>query len=138
VRRPGAGGAPEIATAAKEVTIIVKQSQRTFVEKLDFVTSSGYAAHSNRKSASLPAGRGATTVITDRAIFRSDPETRELVLTSLHPGVSLQQARQASGWSLREAANVAVTPAPTGAELTALRDLHARTAAAHRGLASVE
>src|SRR5262249_36335891 len=82
VRLPGAGGAPEIATAAKQVTIIVKQSKRTFVEKLDFVTSSGYQARFNGKSAGLAAGRSATTVITDLGIFQSDPETRELVLIS--------------------------------------------------------
>lgn len=134
VRLPGAGGAPEIATAARQVTIIVKQSKRTFVEKLDFVTSSGYTAQVNGGRSGLAAGRGATTVITDLGVLRSDPETRELVLTSLHPGVSREQAREASGWPLREATHVNVTTAPSAGELTSLRDLQARTAAAHGGL----
>ena len=134
VRLPGAGGAPEIATAAKEVTIIVKQSTRTFVEKLDFVTSSGYNGRSNGAKSGLVAGRGKTTVITDLGILESDPETRELVLTALHPGISLEEARNASGWKLREAAQIDVTSAPTASELAALRDLQARTAAAHGGL----
>jgi len=138
VRLPGAGGAPEIATAAKEVTIIVKQSKRTFVEKLDFVTSSGYTGHGNGTRSGLAAGRGATTVITDLGILQSDPATHELVLAALHPGVSLDDARAASGWKLREAAQLDVTAAPSPAELEALRDLQARTAAAHGGLGTAE
>ena len=130
VRLPGAGGAPEIATAAKEVTIIVKQTKRTFVEKLDFVTSSGFIEPGGNASW-LSAGRRATTVISDLGILVSDAQTRELVLTSLHPGVSLAEAREASGWSLRVATTLGVTPAPTERELAALRDLRARTAAAH-------
>ena len=138
VRLPGAGGAPEIATAAKEVTIIVKQSKRTFVEKLDFVTSSGYTGRGNGTRSGLAAGRGATTVITDLGILQSEPATHELVLTALHPGVSVDDARAASGWKLREAAQLDVTAAPSPAELDALRDLQARTAAAHGGLGTAE
>jgi glutaconate CoA-transferase subunit B len=138
VRLPGAGGAPEIATAAREVTIVVRQSKRTFVQNLDFVTSSGYGARPNAKHSGLPAGRGATTVITDLGILRSDPATRELVLTALHPGVSLDKARAESGWKLREAPNLDVTQPPTAGELAALRDLHSRTAAAHGDLGMAE
>lgn len=134
VRLPGAGGAPEIATAAKEVTIILKQSKRTFVETLDFVTSSGYTSRVSGARSGLAAGRGATTVISDLGVLRADPETRELVLTALHPGVSLDEARNSCGWKVREAAQIDVTPAPSANELAALRDLHARTAAAHDGL----
>jgi len=136
VRLPGAGGAPEIATAAKEVTIIVKQSPRTFVEQLDFVTSSGYNFRAHGRHSGLAAGRGATMVITDLGILHSDARTRELELTSLHPGVSLREARDSSGWQLREAPNLAVTPPPTASELAALRDLQARTVAAHGGWAT--
>ncbi|MFZ0737472.1 MAG: CoA-transferase subunit beta [Candidatus Acidiferrales bacterium] len=138
VRLPGAGGAPEIATAAKEVAIILKQSKRTFVEKLDFVTSSGYPGGPGENGKSGVRGRGATTVITDLGIMLSDPLTHELVLTSLHPGVAEQQVRDATGWELRVAPNLKITPEPTAKELAALRDLHARTAAAHGTSASVE
>lgn len=132
VRLPGAGGAPEIATSAKEVIIIMKQSRRTFVEKLDFVTSCGYIDASNNGSRGpFARGRGPTTVITDLAIFASDVNTRELTLRSLHPGVSVEQVRSATSWPLQSAAQLSLTPAPTPAELAALRDLHARTAAAH-------
>lgn len=138
VRLPGAGGAPEIATAAKEVAIILKQSKRTFVEKLDFVTSSGYFPNSNGPETNGRRGRGPTTVITDLGIMVSDPTTRELVLTALHPGVSVEQAKNETGWALRVAPNPEITPKPNARELAALRDLHARTAAAHGSAASTE
>jgi glutaconate CoA-transferase, subunit B len=131
IRLPGAGGAPEIATAAKEITIILKHSPRAFVEKLDFVTSSGYVDGSGPRSAAARRGRGPTVVITDLGVMNSDPATRELVLTALHPGVTLDQVRNATSWELKVAPKLEVSARPTLCELTALRDLHARTAAAH-------
>ena len=108
VRLPGAGGAPEIARSSKEVIVIVRQSRRTFVEKLDFLTS---------------VGERTSAVITDLAILRPDPATRELTLSSLHPGVSVEDVRAATGWALRCAPGVGVTPPPNAQELDALRSL---------------
>jgi glutaconate CoA-transferase subunit B len=140
VRLPGAGGAPEIASAAKEVAIILKQTRRAFVEKLDFVTSSGYyAAASGGVNGKLgPRGRGPTTVITDLGILRSDASTGELVLSAVHPGITEQQVRDATGWELKVEAKLETTRPPEAAELAALRDLHARTAAAHGSAGTVE
>jgi glutaconate CoA-transferase subunit B len=138
VRLPGAGGAPEIVTAAKEVAIILKHSKRSFVDKLDFVTSSGFSDQQIGTGPSRGRGRGPTTVISDLGILVSDPSTRELVLTSLHPGATVDQVKEATGWALRVASNVEITPEPSAAELAALRDLHARTAAAHGVAASAE
>jgi len=139
VRLPGAGGAPEIATSSKEVTIILRQSKRAFVERLDFVTSSGYVnAPASGAVHSAALGRGPTTVITDLGVLANSPEDRELELTAVHPGITVEQVREATGWDLRVAENVGVTPAPSAAELAALRDLHARTAAAHGALAAGE
>jgi len=137
-RLPGAGGAPEIATAAKEVAIILKHSKRAFVEKLDFVTSSGYFENANGNGRGPKRGRGPTTVISDLGIIVSDPATNELVLRSVHPGISVEQVKDATGWELKTAARVEVTQTPTAAELAMLRDLHARTAAAHGGAANSE
>ncbi len=131
VRLPGAGGAPEIATASKEVTIILKHSVRALVEKLDFVTSSGYVDEPIGEGHSARRGRGPTTVITDLGVMNSDPATRELVLTALHPGIALEQVQRATGWKLNVAPKLEVTSRPTVCELAALRDLYARTAAAH-------
>lgn len=138
VRLPGAGGAPEIATAAKHVNIILKQSKRNFVERLDFVTSSGLYGEGRGNSNALKHGRGPTTVITDLGIMAATPQCRELVLQSVHPGVAVEQVKEETGWDLRVADHVRQTPAPTTQELVALRDLHARTAAAHGAVAASE
>jgi glutaconate CoA-transferase subunit B len=134
VRLPGAGGASEIATASKEVWIILKQNKRTFVEKLHFVTSAGHGEATRGKPLQ---GRGPTVVITDLGILEPDPETLEFTLVALHPGVTVEQARAATGWSLKVAAHVETTPEPTALELAALRELYARTEAAH-GAATTE
>ena len=123
VRLPGAGGAPEIASAAKKIWIIAKHSKRMFVEKLDFCTS----AAGNLGGTRLEP----TTVISDLGVMMADAVTGELTLTALHPGATVEQAKEATGWDLKVAAKLDVTPAPTDAELTALRDLYARTEAAH-------
>src|SRR5476651_2431418 len=90
VRLPGAGGAPEIATSSKEVWIILKQSTRTFVESLHFVTSSGHPPYRADRLATTPRapirGRGPTVVITDLGILAPDPLTSEFTLVGLHPG----------------------------------------------------
>jgi glutaconate CoA-transferase subunit B len=138
VRLPGAGGAPEIATAAKEVAIILKQGKRAFVEKLDFVTSSGYYPGASGNGKAGTRGRGPTTVITDLGIMSSDPTTGELLLTAVYPGITVGQVKDATGWQLKVAPTVETTPEPAENELHALRDLHARTAAAHGSAAATE
>ena len=117
VRMPGAGGAPHIAANAKEIVIIVRQDLKTFVSRLDFVTT--------------PHCSGPTTVITDLGILEADPETGELVLTCRYQGVTLDQIRQATGWPLRFADQVDEVPPPEGRELRVLRDLNERTRMAH-------
>lgn len=139
VRLPGAGGASEIATASKEVWIVLNQNKRTFVENLHFVTSAGHkpgvgvAVENGGSGHGRHAirGRGPTMVITDLGVLVPDPETSEFTLVALHPGVSVDQARAATGWELRAAENLEETPAPTAFELAALRDLYARTESAH-------
>jgi len=128
VRLPGAGGAPEIAAQAGEVFLVLAQSPRTFVSKLDVVTTVGFGAGGNDRQRLGFTGWGPTAVVTELGILRPDPETRELVLTELHPGVSRDQAIAATGWPLRVAANVKPTDDPTDAELSALRSIEARTA----------
>lgn len=113
VRLPGAGGAPEIAGSAGEVYIILRQSLRTFVDKLDFVTSVGHLDGGDaRERAGLP-GRGPTVIITDLGILTAHPETREFQLSSLHPGVALEAVREATGWELKIAEDLVETPPPS-------------------------
>jgi glutaconate CoA-transferase, subunit B len=130
VRLPGAGGAPEIAAMAREVIVIIRQSSRTFVERLDFRTSVGYGAGpGDRERLGMP-GRGPTIVITDLGVLEPDPETRELTLTRVHPGVSADQAREQTGWPLRVSEDLEETDPPTDEELSELRRLRATLKAA--------
>jgi glutaconate CoA-transferase, subunit B len=122
-RLPGAGGAPEIAAAAGRVIVIVKQSPRTFVEQVDFVTSVGYGPTGRERQA---RGAGPTLVITDHGVLEPDPETNELTLTRLHPGVTVEEARKATGWELKVADSIKPLGPPTDVELTALRRLRNR------------
>jgi glutaconate CoA-transferase subunit B len=131
LRLPGAGGAPEIAAHAGRVLITVRHSTRVFVERLDFVTSVGFGQGAGDRERLGLRGAGPTQVLTDLGTMEPDPVTCELTLTACHPGVTVEQVRAATGWPLKVADHVATTPAPTAQELTALRELHARTREAH-------
>jgi len=123
VRLPGAGGAPEIAASCGEVIVIVRQSKRAFVEKVDFVTSVGHGDGAGSRERLGLRGKGPTKVITDLGILEPDPETFELTLTHLHPGVTVEQAKEATGWDLQVADDLRTTEPPTPGELEALREL---------------
>ncbi|WP_320669429.1 CoA-transferase subunit beta [Patulibacter defluvii] len=134
-RLPGAGGAPEIASGCGEVVIIAPHDRRTLVERLDFVTTVGHGdgrdeqgqPRSGLDRAALGLrGRGPTAVITDLGVLEPDPTTKELTLVQLHPGVTVEQAREATGWPLRVADQPTITPEPSARELSALRELVAR------------
>jgi len=99
VRLPGAGGAPEIAASCGEVFVVTRQSHRSFVDQVDFVTSLGHGRGSGERAKLGLRGGGPTLVITDLGLLRPRPGTGELVLTQLHPGVELDQVRDATGLS---------------------------------------
>ena len=131
-RLPGAGGAPEIAAATRETIIVLRHSPRTFVEQLDFVTTVGHATGGRSREALGFRGGGPSRVITDLGVLEPDSETRELVLTCVHQGVTVEDVRRSTGWKLRVAGDVLTLPAPSPEELGMLRELQARTQAAHR------
>jgi glutaconate CoA-transferase subunit B len=130
VRLPGAGGAPEIAASCGEVFMIVRQTRRAFVNRVDFVTSVGYGHGPGHREKLGLRGRGPVRIITDLGILEPDPDTCELTLTTLHPGVGIEQARQATGWDLRVADQLATTEPPTEQELAVLRRLTGKEAPA--------
>jgi glutaconate CoA-transferase subunit B len=109
-RLPGAGGAPEIARGCPEVVVIAPHSRRTFVPELDFRTTSGERT---------------TAVVTDLGVLEPGGDG-ELTLTAVHPGVTVEQVRDATGWDLRVADDLATTAPPTGEERAALEELLAR------------
>jgi glutaconate CoA-transferase subunit B len=128
VRLPGAGGAPDIAASCGEIVIMLRQSTRTFVNRLDFVTSVGHLEGGDSRARLGLRGRGPTAVITDLGVLTPDPLTKELLLTSLHPGVTMEQAAAATGWPLKAVPQPTLTAPPSAHELRALRDLQTRTA----------
>ena len=124
-RLPGSGGACEIAINARQVFVIMRQSNRSFVERIDFRTSPGNlggaeaAARTRRDQGWL--GRGPSVVVTDLGIYHFDDDG-EMRLDSLHPGATLEQARETIGWDVKVAADVATTPAPSDDELSLIRE----------------
>jgi glutaconate CoA-transferase subunit B len=128
---PGGGGAPEIATSCYEIFIIMAQGKRSFVDKLDFVTSIGHVSGSDSRAKLGVKTKGPTKLITDLALFEPNPETKEMTVVSIHPGVTREQIQENSGWPIKFAAKVAETAPPTQRELEVLRELHARTNRAH-------
>jgi glutaconate CoA-transferase, subunit B len=132
-RLPGGGGAPEIASSAQEIYITMAQSKRGMVETIDFFTSFGHGTGGNHRQRLGMKTKGPTLLITDLAIWKPDPATKEFTVVSLHPGVTRDDVQASCGWVVKFADDLAVTSAPTALELTTLRDLQARTKAAHSG-----
>ncbi len=131
VRLPGGGGAPEIATQCGQIFITMAQSQRTFVERLEFVTSLGHGQGGDHRRRLGIHTSGPTKLITDLCVMEPDAVTREMTVVSMHPGVTREQLQASTGWPLRYAANVDETPPPNERELSVLRDLQQRTKRAH-------
>ncbi|MEA2992755.1 MAG: glutaconate CoA-transferase, subunit [Alphaproteobacteria bacterium] len=131
VRLPGGGGAPEIASSCGEIFIIMAQGKRSFVDKIDFITSLGHGEGGDHRARLGLKTKGPTKLVTDLCIFEPDPATKEMTVVSIHPGVTREKIQDNTGWTVRYAAQVGETPPPTALELEALRALHARTAAAH-------
>jgi glutaconate CoA-transferase subunit B len=124
-RLPGSGGACEIAINARQVFVIMRQSKRSFVDRIDFRTSPGNlggaeaAARARREQGWL--GSGPTVVVTDLGIYHFD-ESGEMRLDSIHPGATLDQVRDTIGWDPKVAEPLATTPAPTADELRLIRE----------------
>jgi glutaconate CoA-transferase, subunit B len=132
-RLPGAGGAPEIALHAKQIFVVLKQSPRSFVAKLDFCTSAGFFNGYGERARRAIAGAGPQVVITDLGVLKPAADSQELTLVARYENVSVDKIRQATGWPLAIADNIDVVATPTADELRVLRDLYKRTEIAHAG-----
>jgi glutaconate CoA-transferase, subunit B len=124
VRLPGAGGAPEIAACCQRVIVMIRQSHRTFVERLDFRTSVGFGDGVGDRERFGLRGAGPTLVITDLGVLEPSA-TGELTLVEVHPGVDVAEVQAATEWDLAVCPDIAVSEAPTVEELAALRALQA-------------
>jgi glutaconate CoA-transferase subunit B len=123
VRFPGSGGANDLASLCWRILVVTNHDPRRFVEKLDFVTTPGYLTGPGaREQAGLPAGTGPYRVITDLAVMGYHDQTRRMQVLSLHPGVTLEQVRAATGFGLEVADPLGVTQPPSDEELRILRE----------------
>jgi len=125
VRLPGAGGAPEIASSSREVVVVVRQTPRTFVDRVDFTTSVGFGRGPGDRQRLGLIGAGPRTVITDLGVLSPNPTTCELTLVSVHPGSTPEQARAATGWPLAVSSSLTTTDPPSERELSELHRLEA-------------
>ncbi len=122
VRLPGSGGSAEIAAWANRTYLITPHQKRRFPEKCDFVTGAGFLGGGSARKSSGVRGGGPQAVVTDIGILEPD-ERGELILTALHPGRSVEEARANTGWALRASDSPGETEAVSPAELTLLREL---------------
>lgn len=120
VRLPGSGGACEIAINARRVFVIMPQSKRSFVERIDFTTSPGHLGGGRPRHW---LGSGPTVVVTGLGEYGFDEATGEMELRALHPGVTLEEARENTGWDLRVSPELRTTPPPTDDELRLIAEL---------------
>ncbi len=131
VRLPGSGGASEIALSCKEVFIVMRQNERSFVEKLDFLTSLGHGDGSGERQAMGLKGKGPTLIVTDLCVMKPNEKNGEFMVVALHPGTTRETVRQNTGWDVKFSDRLEETSPPRDEELAILRDLAARTAQAH-------
>jgi glutaconate CoA-transferase, subunit B len=122
VRLPGSGGACEIAIHARQILVIMRQAQRSFVERLDFRTSPGHSGDAAHDAARGWHGSGPTSVVTDLATYGFDEETGEMTLRTTHPGVTPDDVRANMGWEPRVVAEPGETPPPSTEELRLIRE----------------
>jgi glutaconate CoA-transferase subunit B len=121
VRLPGSGGSMEIAAWANRCYIITPHQKRRFPEKVHFRTSAGYLGGRSEREAAKLRGAGPLAVVTDLGVMEPD-ESGELILSALHPGVRVEQARENTGWDLKVASTLKTTDPLTAQELGILRD----------------
>ncbi len=124
VRLPGSGGAAEIAAHAQRTIVMARLGARSFPAAVDFVTSPGHRYRGTPRRAfgtSLP-GAGPVKVITDRAVLEPEPDTGELTVTALYPGITFDDVARDVGWPLRACPTPLTVDPPTQAELTHLRE----------------
>ncbi len=122
VRLPGSGGACEIAIHARQILVIMRQAQRSFVDRIDFRTSPGHSGDPAHDAARGWHGSGPTSVVTDLATFGFDAATGEMMLRTVHPGVTIDDVRAAMGWAPKVGDDLGETPPPTDDELRLLRE----------------
>jgi glutaconate CoA-transferase subunit B len=124
VRLPGSGGAAEIAIHARRTLVVSRLNRRAFPERVDFITSPGHRSRDlrTRRQLGMP-GAGPVKVVTDKGILEVDPDSGELVLAALYPGISADEVRAGVGWPLHARSSLDPVDPPTTNELVLLREV---------------
>ncbi len=123
VRLPGSGGAPEIAASCREVIVVMRQRLRAFVSAVDFVTSVGHGSGPGDRRRLGLRGAGPQRVITDLGVLEPDPDSAEMIVTALHPGITIEQMRAETGWEIEVSPDLKLTAPPSETELATLRGM---------------
>jgi glutaconate CoA-transferase subunit B len=121
IRLPGSGGAADIATMAKRCIIIMNHERRRFPPRVHYITSPGFGDGGDWRSRNGLIGGGPHRVITSMGIFSFDASTQEMMLAANHPGVSIENIKNETGWPLQMSPDIQETAAPTDDELSAIR-----------------
>jgi glutaconate CoA-transferase subunit B len=122
IRLPGSGGACEIAINAKETLMIMRLSRRSFVERLDFLTSPGHLDGGDSRAKMSYPGSGPSLVITDKALFDFNNPDREMTLIELAPGESVESVQEVVGWEVRVSPDLKDMSPPEVEELQIIRE----------------
>jgi len=121
VRLPGSGGGSDIASLSKRLVIMMNHEKRRFVERVSYITSPGFGNGRDWRERNGLRGGGPCAVITTKGVLKFDPYTKEMVLHSVHPGVTVEEVLENTGWDLKLAAQIERTQAPTNSELRIIR-----------------
>jgi len=121
IRLPGSGGAADIATMAQRCIIIMNHERRRFTPKVRYITSPGFGDGGDWRTRTRLPGGGPSRVITSMGIFSFDATDHEMILSSYHPGLTVEEIKNATGWPLQIAPDAVETAQPSAAELTAVR-----------------
>ena len=122
VRLPGSGGGSDIASLSRRLVIIMNHEKRRFLGRVSYITSPGYGDGGNWREKNGLRGGGPSAVITTKGILRFDPRTKEMILDSVHPGVTVEEVIENTGWDLKLASRVESTKPPTRPELRIIRN----------------
>jgi len=114
---PGSGGGNDLASSVKRVLIIMRLEKRKFVEKLDYITSPGFIDGPGAREKAGLKGGGPEAVITNKCIFRFDPETKEMYINELFPGVTVEEIKSGVGWDVKAAPHLKKVEPPTEKEI---------------------
>ena len=124
VRLPGSGGANDVGTLCHQTIILMRQDKHRFLETIDFLTTPGYLqGFDSRDQAGLPRNSGPYRVITQLGVYGFEPKSKQMMLLSVHPGVTVEQVQENSGFEIRIPPQISVTTPPSKKELDILKKI---------------